>query len=82
MIVWDIQIIGGLGPHGGLPRCGKQSACQCRRCERTQVPSLGREDPLEEGMITHSTILVWRISWTEDPGRIQSMGSQSVGRLN
>ena len=79
MIVWDIQIIGGLGPHGGLPRCGKQSACQC---ERTQVPSLGREDPLEEGMITHSTILVWRISWTEDPGRIQSMGSQRVGRLN
>ena len=40
------------------------------------VQSLGWEDPLEEGMATHSSILAWRILWTEDPGWLQSMGSQ------
>ena len=45
----------------------------------TWVLSLGREDPLEEGMATHSGILAWRIPWTEDPGGLQSMGSQRVG---
>ena len=44
----------------------------------TWVPSLGWEDPLEEGMGTHSRILSWRIPWTEEPGRLQSMGSQRV----
>ena len=44
-----------------------------------QFQSLGGEDPLEKGMATHSSILVWRISWTEGPGRLQSMGSQRVG---
>ena len=39
----------------------------------TQVRSLGREDPLEEEMATHSSILAWRIPWTEQPGRLQSM---------
>ena len=39
-----------------------------------RVRSLGWEDPLEEGMATHSSILVWRIPWTEQPGRLQSMG--------
>ena len=42
----------------------------------TQVQSLGWEDPLEKGMATYSNILVWRIPWTEEPGRHQSMGSQ------
>ena len=42
------------------------------------VGSLGQEDPLEEGMATHSRILAWRISWTEEPGGPQSMGSQRV----
>ena len=42
------------------------------------VHSLGWEDPLEEGMTTHSSILAWRIPWTEDPGRLHSMGSQRV----
>ena len=46
--------------------------------QETQVQSLGQEDPLEKGMATHSSILVWRIPWTEDPGRLQSMGSQKV----
>ena len=42
------------------------------------VQSLGWEDPLEKGMATHSSILAWRIPWTEEPGRLQSMGSQRV----
>ena len=42
----------------------------------TWVQSLGQEDPLEEGMATHSSILVWEIPWTEEPGGLQSMGSQ------
>ena len=45
----------------------------------TWVRSLGWEDPLEEGMTTHSSILAWRIPWTEEPGGIQSMGLQRVG---
>ena len=45
----------------------------------TQVLSLGREDPLKKGMATHSSILAWRIPWTEEPGRLQSMGSHRVG---
>ena len=45
----------------------------------TCVQSLGWEDPLEEGMATHSSILAWKISWTEEPGGLQSMGSQRVG---
>ena len=48
--------------------------------QMTQVRSLGREDPLEEGMATHSSVLAWRIPWTEEPGGLQSMGSQRVGR--
>ena len=45
----------------------------------TQVRSLGQEDPLKKGMATHSSILVWRISWTEEPCGLQSMGSQRIG---
>ena len=44
----------------------------------THVQSLGQEDPLEKGMTTHSSILAWRIPWTEEPARLQSMGSQRV----
>ena len=45
----------------------------------TWVRSLGRADPLEKEMATHSSILAWRIPWTEEPGRLQSVGSQRVG---
>ena len=45
----------------------------------TQVRSLGREDPLEKEMATHSSTLAWKIPWTEEPGRLPSMGSQRVG---
>ena len=44
----------------------------------TQVRSPGREDPLEKGMATHSSTLIWKIPWTEEPGRLQSMGLQRV----
>ena len=46
--------------------------------QETQVQSLGQEDPLEKGMASHSNILAWRISWTEEPGGLQSMGWQRV----
>ena len=46
--------------------------------QETQVGSLGQENPLEKGMGTHSSILAWRIPWTEKPDRLQSMGSQRV----
>ena len=46
---------------------------------KKQVRSLDWEDPLEEGMATHSNILVWKIPWKEEPGRLQSVGSQRVG---
>ena len=47
--------------------------------KETQVQSLGWEDPLEKEMAIYSTILAWRILWTEEPGRLQSMGLQRVG---
>ena len=56
-----------LGFPGGTN--GKEPTCQCRRCKRR------RFDPLEEKMATHSSILAWRIPWTEEPGRVQSIGS-------
>ena len=45
--------------------------------QETRVQSLGREDPLEKGMATHFSILTWRIPWTEEPGGLQSVGSES-----
>ena len=47
--------------------------------EETQVRSLGQEDSLEKEMATHSSVLAWKIPWTEEPGSLQSMGSQRVG---
>ena len=49
--------------------------------QETRVQSLGWEDPLEKEMATHSSILAWRIPWTEEPGPIQSMGSQKSQTL-
>ena len=48
--------------------------------QETQVRDLGQEDPLEKGMATHFSILDWRTPWTEEPGRIQAMGSKRVRR--
>ena len=47
--------------------------------QETWVPSLGWEDPLEKGMVTHFSILDWEIPWAENAGRLQSIGSQRVG---
>ena len=47
--------------------------------QETWIRSLGQEDPLEKGKATHSSVLAWRIPWAEEPGGLQSMGSQRVG---
>ena len=49
--------------------------------QETKIQPLGPEDPLDEGMATHSSIIAWRIPWIEEPDRLQSMGSQSQIRL-
>ena len=46
--------------------------------QENRIQSLGQEDPLEKGMATHSSILIWRIPWTQEPGRLQSMGPQRI----
>ena len=61
-----------MGFPGGAS--GKEPTCQWRR----HLQALGWEGPLEEGMATHSSILAWRIPWTEEPGGLQSMGPQRV----
>ena len=65
----------------GLPRwlSSKESACQLKETEEMWVQSLGWEDPLEEEMAVHSSVLAGRILWTEEPGRLPSMGLQRVG---
>ena len=63
----------------GLPggASGKEPKCQCRRQE-TRVRSVGQEGPLEEGMAACSSILAWRMLWTEEPTRLQSIGLQRI----
>ena len=62
---------------------GASLVAQTVRClptmQKTRVQPLGREDPLEKGMATHSSTLAWKIPWTEKSGRLQSMGSQRAG---
>ena len=53
-----------------------QSVKKLPAMQETRVRFLGQEDPLEKGMATHFSILAWRIPWTEEPGGLQSMGSQ------
>ena len=57
---------------------GKETACQYGRLKRQQVQSLDQEDTLEEEVVTHSSILAWKIPWTEEPDRLQSIGSHRV----
>ena len=65
-----------MGFPGGTS--GKEPACQCRgQTQDTRVRFLGQEEPLEKEMATHG-ILAWKIPWTEEPGRLQSMGLQRV----
>ena len=56
------------------------SRVQLFAVQETWVQSLGWEDPLEKEMATHSSTLAWKVPWTEEPGRLQSMGSQRVGQ--
>ena len=62
---------------GGFP--GGSDGKELPAIRETWVQFLGWEDPLEEGMATHSSTLAWRILWTEEPGMLQSMGLQRVG---
>ena len=82
----DLGQLCGLRGWAGLRKAGRKegfhsgSVKNLSAVRETQVPSLGWEDPLEEGMASHSSILAWRILWTEEPGRgLQSIGSQRVG---
>ena len=62
-----------------FPGAQRERIClPCQEPRVTQVRSLGQEDPLKEGMATHSRILAWRIPRTEEPGGLQSMGSQRI----
>ena len=68
--------------HWGFPASsGIKNPLAMQKPQETWVWSLGWEDPLEEEMATHSSILAWRIPWTEEPGGLESMGSQSRTRL-
>ena len=58
----------------------KEPACLIQVTEEKRIQSLGQEDPLEEGMATYSSILAWRIPWTEEPGGLQSLALQRVGQ--
>ena len=64
----------------GFP-CGSvvKNPTAMQKIQEMQFRSLGQEDPLEKEMATHSSILAWRIPWTEEPGGLQSTGSQRVG---
>ena len=62
----------------GLPKAGSVGKNICLQCLETWIQSLGQEDPLEKGLATHSSILAWRILWIDEPGGLQSMGSQRV----
>ena len=64
--------------HGGASLVA-QMVKRLPAMRETQVRSLGWQDPLEKEMATHSSTLAWKIPWTEEPGRLQSMGSQRVG---
>ena len=64
---------------GFLDRSVVKNLPLMQKPQETQVRSLGGEDPLEEGIAAHSSILAWRIPWTEEPGGLRSMGSQRVG---
>ena len=66
-----------LGFPGGTS--GKEPACQCKRRLGTPVPSLGPDDPREEGMATHSSTLAWRVPWAEEPDGLQTQGHKELG---
>ena len=70
------MIIQSLTAHQSFPSCSAVKNLPAK--QKTQVLSPGEEDPLEEGMETHSSILAWEIPWAEEPGGLQYKGSQRV----
>ena len=72
-MVNSVVLVSAVQPHESLMA---QSLKRLPPVRETQVRSLGRENPLEKEMVIHSSILAWRIPWTEVPGRLQLMGSQ------
>ena len=82
VLEWGAIAFSGFIPRNGIDRashvaCDKESPATAGDA-RDQVRSLGQEDPLELERTTHSSILAWKISWTEEPGGLQSMGPQKV----
>ena len=80
----SLQTVRPLSPDAcGFGRPGASLVAQMLKkpsaAQETQVWSLGEEDPLEEEMTTHSSVLAWRVPWTEEPGGLQSTESQRVG---
>ena len=81
--MWKATIL-SLGLRGQVTKRNCMTCLMAQRVknllamQETRVQSLGQEDPLEKGVDTHSSILAWKIPWTEEPGRLQSMGSQRV----
>ena len=79
MKVQNGSLKGGVSDTSDVCWYGFNKAKYLPSMQETRVWFLGQEDPLEKGMATHSSILAWRIPWTEKPGRLQSRGSQRVG---
>ena len=65
--------------QAGFPSGSVVKTPAIQEMQERRVPSPGREGPPEKGMVTHSSILAWRIPWAEEPGRLQYIGSQRVG---
>ena len=91
MAGWHHRLTPGVGDGQGGLACYSSWGCKemvdqavkyLSAMQETWVHSLGQEDSLEKGMATHSSILAWRIPWTEEPGGLQSMGLQSWTRLS
>ena len=78
-VQWSREMGVSLELRKGRASLVAQSVKKLPAVRKTWVRSLGREDPLEEGMATHSSILAWRILKTKEPGGLQSIGSQRVG---
>ena len=78
-IIWSIRVSGEHLEHGLHRSLMAQTVKNLPAVQETWVQLLGQEDPLEKEMPIHSSILTWRIPWTEDPGGLQSMRSQRVG---
>ena len=74
-----VRINTDLTPHHSITSLVAQMVKCLSTMRETRIRSLGREDPLEKEMAIHSSTIAWKIPWTEEPGRLQSMGSQRVG---